>query len=156
RRARRARRAADGGVCGGTGSVWFRDRLRDRGGCLVRGLPVQAFAVLARLPLELVDELVDRAREGAGGRVRAQRQPARADRRLRSVVLRDLGVGLDVELELDLWVVELALQPAELPLRVRPHGLADLDAPALHLESHGVLLVACSESNGPAARTRRR
>jgi len=102
----------------------------------VRGLALAALPRLDRLPLELVDQRVDRRLERLRGGVRAQGQAAREDCRLGGVIVLDLRVGFDVQLELDVQVFELALELAELLLRVVADRGADLEVPALHLELH--------------------
>src|SRR3712207_4258788 len=94
-------------------------------------------AVALDLPLELVDELVDRRLVVGGSLSGAQNRSLRPDRRLRYVVGRDRRIPLDGELELHpRGVRQLALELAELLLRVLPDRVRDLDVLALHLESH--------------------
>src|SRR5439155_2639030 len=101
------------------------------------GPPPALLAVALHLPLELVDELIDRRPHVSRGLARAKRRALRPDRRLGDVVRRDGRVALDAQLELDLRRIgQLPLELPELVLGVAANRVADVEVLALHLESH--------------------
>src|SRR5581483_5962687 len=100
-------------------------------------LDAPLLAIALHLALELVGELVDRRLHVGRGLARAQRRALREDRRLGDVAVRDRGVALLGELDLDLGLVgELLLELPELPLGVLADRLGDLHVLSLHLKPH--------------------
>src|SRR2546429_1849867 len=112
-------------------------RLLEARPVVAAGPPPALLAVALHLPLELVDELVDRRAHVRRSLARAKRRALRPDRRLGDVVRRDRRGALDAELELDLRRIgQLPLELPELVLGVAANRVADVEVLALHLESH--------------------